>query len=90
MEADIPRGLLDMWAYTLRTAAARRRVLHFAFRASNQDQSIEQLSTEIAVLQADIEELIAALPQRFHFHTNNEFFITTDSALSSPPPRSAP
>ncbi|GKZ30714.1 hypothetical protein AbraIFM66950_010008 [Aspergillus brasiliensis] len=73
MEADLPRAPLDMWAYILRAAAARRRVLHFAFRASHQDQSIEHLSTQLSALQADIEEVIAALPRRLHFNTDNVF-----------------
>ncbi|KAF4467002.1 Transcription factor [Fusarium albosuccineum] len=70
---NLERAPLDMSAYLLRTAAARRRALHFAFRASHKEQTAEQLSTELDALRADIEELIAALPKRFHFDSDNMF-----------------
>lgn len=64
---------LDMSAYLLRTAAARRRGLHFAFRASHGEQTVEQLSAELVSLEADMVEVIAALPKRFHFNSDNMF-----------------
>lgn len=73
-EANKPsHGPLDMSAYLLRTAAARRRALHFAFRASHKEQTAEQLSVELGALEADMEEVISALPKRFHFNTDNMF-----------------
>ncbi|EXJ69787.1 uncharacterized protein A1O5_06858 [Cladophialophora psammophila CBS 110553] len=72
--ADNPeRAPLDMSAYLLRTAAARRRALHFAFRASHSEQTVERLMEELAAIEADVEEVIAALPKRFHFNTDNMF-----------------
>ncbi|KIW29061.1 hypothetical protein, variant [Cladophialophora immunda] len=71
--ANLDRAPLDMSAYLLRTAAARRRALHFAFRASHKEQSVDQLSTELVAIEADIEEVIAALPKRFHFNSDNMF-----------------
>ncbi|CEL03760.1 hypothetical protein ASPCAL04904 [Aspergillus calidoustus] len=68
---NLPHASLDMSAYILRTAAARRRALHFAFRASYQEQSVERLSRDLLALQADTEEVFAALPQRFHFIPDN-------------------
>jgi hypothetical protein len=73
INTDIQHGRLDMSAYLLRTAAARRRALHFAFRASHKEQTAEQLSTELAALEADIENVISALPKRFHFNADNLF-----------------
>lgn len=70
---NLERAQLDMSAYLLRTAAARRRALHFAFRASHGEQTTEQLSAELVALETDIEEVITALPRRFHFNTDNKF-----------------
>ncbi|KAM0420348.1 hypothetical protein ACHAPT_011890 [Fusarium lateritium] len=70
---NLERAPLDMSAYLLRTAATRRRALHFAFRASHKEQTAEQLSAELDTLRVDIEELIAALPKRFHFNSDNMF-----------------
>ncbi|KAJ3461154.1 hypothetical protein MRS44_009707 [Fusarium solani] len=70
---NLERAPLDMSAYLLRTAATRRRALHFAFRASHKEQTAEQLSVELDTLRVDIEELIAALPKRFHFNSDNMF-----------------
>ena len=70
---NIERAPLDMSAYLLRTAAARRRALHFAFRASHKERTVEQLSIELAALEADIEEVITAFPRRLHFNTANLF-----------------
>ncbi|KAJ5775489.1 uncharacterized protein N7511_000500 [Penicillium nucicola] len=62
---------LDMSAYLLRTAAARRRALHFAFRASHEEGAIETMTAELSTLEADIESVIKGLPKRFHFNTDN-------------------
>ncbi|KAL6354069.1 hypothetical protein LRP88_12621 [Fusarium phalaenopsidis] len=70
---NLERAPLDMSAYLLRTAATRRRALHFAFRASHKEQTAEQLSAELDTLRVGIEELIAALPKRFHFNSDNMF-----------------
>ncbi|KAL2812329.1 hypothetical protein BJX63DRAFT_432772 [Aspergillus granulosus] len=67
----LPNASVDMSAYVLRTAAARRRGLHFAFRASYQEQTVEQLLVDLRALQVDIEEVFAALPRRFHFNADN-------------------
>ncbi|KAF5026819.1 hypothetical protein F66182_1103 [Fusarium sp. NRRL 66182] len=61
---------LDMSAYLLRTGAARRRALHFAFRASHKEDTVEQLCTELGSLEADFRELVADLPGRFLFNSN--------------------
>ncbi|KAH8891221.1 hypothetical protein GQ53DRAFT_823853 [Thozetella sp. PMI_491] len=66
------RAPLDMSGYLLRTAAARRRALHFAFRASHGEQTVEELSAELATLETDMEKVIAALPKRFNFNTDNK------------------
>lgn len=62
---------LDMSAYLIRTAAARRRAIHFAFRASHAEQPAEELSSDLVVLEADMQAVIAALPRRFHFNSDN-------------------
>jgi hypothetical protein len=64
---------LDMSAYLLRTAAVRRRALHFAFRASYGEKAVEHLTTELVAIEADVDEVITALPKRFHFNTDNVF-----------------
>ena len=68
-----PRSALDVSAYLLRAAAARRRALHFAFRASHREQTAEQLSIELGALEADMEQVINALPRRFYFNSDNMF-----------------
>lgn len=68
---NIERAPLDMSAYLIRIAAARRRALHFAFRASHKEQTVEVLLNELTILRADIEEVIAGLPRRFHFNMDN-------------------
>ncbi|KAF4969968.1 hypothetical protein FZEAL_10134 [Fusarium zealandicum] len=70
---DVERAPLDMSAYLLRTAAARRRALHFAFRASHKEQTVDHLSADLDALKAHIQELINALPRRFQFNNNNMF-----------------
>lgn len=67
------RTALDMSAYLLRAAAARRRALHFAFRASHKEQTAEQLSVELGALETDMEQVINALPRRFYFNSDNMF-----------------
>lgn len=64
---------LDMSAYLLRTAAVRRQGLHFAFRASHGEQTVEQLVTELEAVEAGIENVITALPKRFHCNAANLF-----------------
>lgn len=65
------RTALDMSAYLIRTAAARRRALHFAFRASHAERKVEQLLIEFAALEADVGAVISALPTRFHLNRDN-------------------
>jgi hypothetical protein len=60
-----------MSAYLLRTAAARRRGLHFAFRASYQETTVEQLTSDLLVIQKDLETVFADLPRRFQFNANS-------------------
>lgn len=67
----LPHASLDMSAYLLRTAAARRRGLHFAFRASYQENPVENLSAGLLVIQDDLEAIYADLPRRFHFNADN-------------------
>ncbi|KAJ8124794.1 hypothetical protein O1611_g8847 [Lasiodiplodia mahajangana] len=62
-----------MTAYLLRTAAVRRRALHFAFRASHGDQTPENLLLELSALEADVQNVITGLPRRFHFNADNVF-----------------
>ncbi|KAJ3577907.1 hypothetical protein NPX13_g2656 [Xylaria arbuscula] len=62
---------LDVSAYLLRTAAVRRRALHFAFRASHKDQTRDQSLLELSVLEAEIEHVISSLPRRLHFNAHN-------------------
>ncbi|KAH8880769.1 hypothetical protein GQ53DRAFT_703263, partial [Thozetella sp. PMI_491] len=71
--SDFERAPLDMSAYLLRAAAARRRALHFAFRASHKEQTLEQQSAELVALEAHIEEVIRALPRPFHFNGDSKF-----------------
>ncbi|CAI6039471.1 unnamed protein product, partial [Clonostachys chloroleuca] len=65
---------LGISAYLIRTAAARRRALFFAFRASHKEDSGEKLVAELAALEADIEHFVSALPRRFHL-TNDNLFL---------------
>lgn len=64
---------LDMSAYLLRTVAIRRRLLHFAFRASYREHSVERLSTELLGLEEYAESGIMNLPSRFHCTPENLF-----------------
>ncbi len=64
---------LGMSAFLLRTAAARRRALHFAFRASHMEKSVDELLSELKTLEADVKDVIASLPTRFHFNSDNMF-----------------
>jgi hypothetical protein len=68
---SLPHASLDMSAYLLRTAAARRRGLHFAFRASYQETTVEQLTSDLLVIQKDLETVFADLPRRFQFNANS-------------------
>ncbi|KAL4922077.1 hypothetical protein BDW62DRAFT_217909, partial [Aspergillus aurantiobrunneus] len=67
----VPHASLDMSAYLLRTAAARRRALHFAFRASYQEHTVERLSADLLDLRYDIQAVFADLPRRFQFNPDN-------------------
>lgn len=67
-----PEGTpLDMSAYLLQTAAARRRGLHLAFRVSHGELTGEQSVTELAELEAHVDQVVGTLPKRFHFSTEN-------------------
>ncbi|CAI7582307.1 unnamed protein product [Penicillium crustosum] len=68
---SLPYASLDMSAYLLRTAAARRRGLHFAFRASYQENTVEHLTAGLSVIQRDLEAVFADLPRRFQFNDNS-------------------
>ena len=67
----LPHASLDMSAYLLRTAAARRRGLHFAFRASYQENTVEHLSTGLSTTKKDFEAVYADLPRRFQLTDDN-------------------
>lgn len=67
----VPHASLDMSAYLLRAAAARRRALHFAYRASYQEHTVEQLSSDLLLLQEDLETVFADLPRRVQFNPDN-------------------
>ncbi|CAK7213518.1 hypothetical protein SBRCBS47491_001827 [Sporothrix bragantina] len=62
---------LDVAAYLIRTAAVRRRALHFAFRASHGEDSIDQLTAELAAIEADIAQVTDSLPPRLTFTQKN-------------------
>ncbi|OAA61973.1 Zn(2)-C6 fungal-type DNA-binding domain protein [Niveomyces insectorum RCEF 264] len=62
---------LDLGAFLLRTTSARRRALHFAFRASHREETAEQLLAEMARLEADVEQVIVGLPARFAWNADN-------------------
>lgn len=64
-------GSLDMSAYLLRTAAMRRRALHFAFRTSYGEEPEEELTAKLVALENDVEKVIYALPKRFQFSSDN-------------------
>lgn len=64
---------LGISAYLIRTAAARRRALFFAFRTSHKEESPEELATELSALETDIENVVNSLPARFHLTTDNLF-----------------
>lgn len=64
-------GHLDMSAYLLRTAAARRRGLHFAFRASHKEQTVEAALGELHDLELDIGAVIADLPKRYQYNSDS-------------------
>ncbi|CAH0057908.1 unnamed protein product, partial [Clonostachys solani] len=75
IQGQHPKGsALGISAYLIRTAAARRRALFFAFRASHKESSGEKLAVELAALEADVEHVISALPRRFHL-TNDNLFL---------------
>lgn len=67
----VPHASLDMSAYLLRTAAARRRGLHFAYRASYQEHTVDRLSSDLLLLQEDLESVFADLPRRFQLIPDN-------------------
>lgn len=72
---------LDMWAYVLRIAAARRRALHFAFRASHRERTVEEMTAELATIESDIESVVSDLPKRFHFN-GDTMFIHRDRLMT--------
>ena len=62
---------LDMSAYLLRTAAARRQALFLAFRASHSEGTVERLLLELEEQRRHADILMASLPKRFHFTSDN-------------------
>jgi hypothetical protein len=70
---NFQHALLDMWAYILRIAAARRRALHFAFRASHRERTVEEMTAELVIIEADVESIVSDLPKRFHFNADTMF-----------------
>lgn len=70
-EHGTERFSLDMSAYLLRTAAMRRRALHFAFRISYEEKPEEELAAKLLTLENDVEKVIYALPKRFQFSSDN-------------------
>ncbi|KAF3395488.1 hypothetical protein DPV78_009190 [Talaromyces pinophilus] len=62
---------LDMSAYLLRTAAMRRRALHFAFRTSYGEEPEEEVTAKLVALENDVEKVVYALPKRFQFSFDN-------------------
>ncbi|CAG9990677.1 unnamed protein product [Clonostachys byssicola] len=73
-QAHLKGSALGISAYLIRTAAARRRALFFAFRASHKEDSGEKQVVELATLEAEIEHFVSALPRRFHL-TNDNLFL---------------
>ncbi|KAL1887658.1 hypothetical protein Sste5346_010053 [Sporothrix stenoceras] len=62
---------LDVDAYLIRTAAVRRRALHFAFRASHGEGPIEELVAGLAAIEAEIAQVTQSLPPRLAFNKLN-------------------
>lgn len=62
---------LDLSAYLLRTAAMRRRALHFAFRTSYSKEPEEELAAKLMTLENEVEKVVYALPKRFQFSSDN-------------------
>ncbi|CAK7199499.1 hypothetical protein SEUCBS139899_002179 [Sporothrix eucalyptigena] len=55
-------GTGDMAAFLIRTAAVRRRALHFAFCASHSEDPVSTLEEELAVVEAEVKKTTQPLP----------------------------
>lgn len=70
-EPAAEKAPLGISAYLIRTGAARRRALFFAFRASHHEEPPEKLATELSALETDMENVANDLPARFHLTPDN-------------------
>lgn len=68
VQAPAPIGISG---HLIRTAAARRRALHFAFRASHREMPPAELEAEATALESLIDAVIVSLPPRYHFTIDN-------------------
>ncbi|ETS85090.1 hypothetical protein PFICI_03115 [Pestalotiopsis fici W106-1] len=74
-----PRGVannmssanLGISAYLLRTAATRRRALHFAFRATHREDTVEELTIELAKIESHVKDVGDSLPDHLHYNSHN-------------------
>ncbi|KAM0812788.1 putative Transcription factor domain-containing protein [Seiridium cardinale] len=62
---------LGISAYLLRIAAARRRALHFAFRATHREDTVEKLTAELATIESHAEAVGNSLPDHLHLNNHN-------------------
>lgn len=69
--AQRERSTLGISAHLIRTGAARRRALFFAFRCSHKEDTPENLAVELSTLEYDMLQVTNSLPARFHLTTNN-------------------
>ena len=60
----------DLSAHLIRTATLRRRILHFAFRLSHGEFSIDDRQRRIAGLDNLVHGLMTMLPRRYHFNAD--------------------
>ena len=64
---------LGLSAHLVKTAAMRRRGLHFAFRVSRDNRPVDEMVAESRDLEADMDDLIARLPASLHWTPENLF-----------------
>jgi hypothetical protein len=68
---DMIPARLGISAYLLRTAAARRRALHFAFRATHRERTVEDLTPELAQIESHVKDITDSLPDHLHYNKHN-------------------
>lgn len=78
---DLQRTPLDIHGHRLRTAAMRRLTLHFAFRVSHKEQTVEEMLSELAVMEVESKKLTNGLPKGFQFN-KDKIFINRDQLIT--------